>query len=35
MQLNLEKGLNVYYKYYSEESVKNCGVIAIKLELIK
>lgn len=34
-QLNLEQGLNVYYKYYSEESVKDCGVVAIELELIK
>jgi ASC-1-like (ASCH) protein len=34
-QLNLEQGLNVYYKYYTEESVKDSGVVAIKLELIK
>ena len=34
-QLSLEQGLNVYYKYYSEESVKDCGVVAIELELVK
>ena len=34
-QLSLEQGLNVYYKYYTEESVKDCGVVAIELELVK
>ena len=34
-QFSLEHGLNVYYKYYTEESVKDCGVVAIELELIK
>jgi ASC-1-like (ASCH) protein len=33
--LDIESGVNVYYKYYTKEEEKEFGVVAIVLELIE
>jgi ASC-1-like (ASCH) protein len=33
-QPDMEHALSVYYKYYSEEDVIDCGVVAFEMELI-